>query len=298
MQLTYQFLMISKNRKQHPKWHKHRLTIFVTLLIFTLGCVVLTGYLTAIRLPIFGFHDIYHPEHPGYVSDAPYLDYSSIKLEKVLNQLVTENYWFLSSPEIEQYFIEKTTQLPPSRQRSRPVAISFDDSYKSVKTEVLPIVERIYHEHGIKIPLILFLNSERMSKPSDEKYLTCDDIKEGMLAGFYDVQSAGKDHRKLTKYSSSIVEADIAHSQTWLRQCLGNRGNATPIAQHFAYPYNNLNRRVINIVSQFHLTAFRYHNRLQRMGWTTRRYAISRLGVNQNTPPSYLLKQAHLASQL
>lgn len=260
---------------------------------------------SSIRVPIFGFHDIYIPgQEAAYISNAPYLDYAATDLEIVLNQLVQENYWFLSSQEIDDYFISKRVAVPRDRKGLRPIAISFDDAYESVHTIVLPIVKQIEQQSGVKIPLILFLNSGRMdeqqAKSADNKarYLTCAEVREGFSAGFYDVQSAGKDHLLLTKKDSSVIESDLKQSQDWLRQCLDVDAVDTPIAKHFAYPYNRVNAQVEKVASAFHATAYRYDKRLQRIGWTTRRYRISRLGVRDNTPRWKVLWEAHRASRL
>ncbi len=274
----------------------------IILIFFLMGLI---WDLSSIRVPIFGFHDIYEPgQEAAYTSNAPYLDYSATDLEIVLNQLVQENYWFLSSQEIDDYFISKRLAIPSSRQGVRPIAISFDDASESVHTIVLPIVKKIEQQQGIKIPLILFLNSGRMdekeakSSANKARYLTCDEIREGFAEGFYDVQSAGKDHLLLTKKSSSDIESDLKQSQDWLRQCLEVGDIDTPIAKHFAYPYNRVNAQVEEVASEFHATAYRYDKRLQRIGWTTRRYRISRLGVRDNTPRWKVMGEAHRASKL
>jgi len=254
------------------------------------------------RVPIFGFHDIYPISQASYQSNAPYLDFSAQDLEKFITRLVEDNYWFLSSQDIDNYFVSHRFKIPKSRLRKKAIALSFDDAYKSVATEVLPILQRINDRYDVKIPIILFLNSDRMAKTqmNEEarvKYLSCDDIRVGFKAGFYDLQSSGAGHRILTKDSTEVVIKDLTQMKVWLKQCLGDL-NTSFSGQHFAYPYNRVNRQLRQTVSQFHQTAYRYDRRLQRFGWSTRRYMISRLGVRRNTPLWLIWFQAQQASRL
>jgi poly-beta-1,6-N-acetyl-D-glucosamine N-deacetylase len=285
------------------KKYKNRIFFFVT------SCSLITILLfsiwdfNSIKVPIFGFHDIYSPGSSSYTSTAPYLDYKASDLELFIVGLIKENYWFLSSQDIDNYFISRRFEIPKEFKGKRAIALSFDDAYESVHTHVLPILERVESEHGIKIPIILFLNSKRMmddyaKRPQKAHYLTCDAIRVGFEKGFYDLQSAGHGHRLLTKDDQQTIANDVITMQNWLKNCVGNLAQAHSVGQHFAYPYNRVNSQVRQVVSQYHQTAYRYDRRLQRMGWSTRRYSISRLGVDRKTSLSWMFWQAHRASRL
>jgi peptidoglycan/xylan/chitin deacetylase (PgdA/CDA1 family) len=269
----------------------------VTILVFSIWDF------NSIKVPIFGFHDIYSPESVSYQSTAPYLDYKASDLESFIIGLVSENYWFLSSQDIDDYFISKHFKIPNELKGRRAVALSFDDAYESIYTHVLPILERVESEHNIKIPIILFLNSRRMmddyaKRPQKSHYLTCEAIRDGFEKGFYDLQSAGHGHRLLTKDNKQTIADDVITMQNWLKNCVGNLPQTSSVGQHFAYPYNRVNSQVRQVVSRYHKTAYRYDRRLQRMGWSTRRYSISRLGVDRKTSLSWMFWQAHRASHL
>jgi peptidoglycan/xylan/chitin deacetylase (PgdA/CDA1 family) len=281
--------------------------LITACLCLTLAIFIIWDFYS-VRIPIFGFHDIYSDETKTYQSTAPYLDYKTSDLKSFIVDLIHENYWFLSAKNIDDYFISKRLAIPQEKKGHRAIALSFDDAYESVHTQVLPILEAIEDEYGIKIPIILFLNSERMAgesqkHPQQAHYLTCEQVQSGWITGFYDLQSAGAAHRILTKDDPKTISEDLTKDQRWLHNCIKDVSNSAVIknedvGQHFAYPYNRVNLNVRQIVSRYYQTAYRYDRRLQRMGWTTRRYSISRLGVDRKTPLWWMRWQAHRASYL
>ena len=81
--------------------------------------LLLTGLLTLrswflvdrwfFKVPIWGFHNIIE----GGIGKESYLDYTTSDLEKFLNDLVEENYWFLDTDSLYRYFLTKfLTEFP------------------------------------------------------------------------------------------------------------------------------------------------------------------------------------------
>jgi hypothetical protein len=214
-----------------PEYFKPGITprkkrIISFLLAFLLSFITYEVILESItvEIPIFGFHDIVDLQNPQEIPpqrrDFPG-DYSQQNLEPFLEDLVSHNYWFLSTQELYEYFIANPKKPIPSEYRDRKtVMISFDDGNKSIYTHLLPILERLENKYGKKTKIVVFINSGFLgSQDSLIKKVTCQDLRDGMQKGFYDIQSHGLNHENLTKISLTALDRELSQDQIRLRTC-------------------------------------------------------------------------------
>ncbi|MEA5467779.1 polysaccharide deacetylase family protein [Spirulina sp. 06S082] len=254
------------------------------------------------KIPIFGFHSIFDRTNPEKLpSRASYLDYPVQDLEQVLKYLIQEEYWFLSSQDLYDYFLTKTKTIPQKYVGKRPVMLTFDDGYENIHAFVLPLLEKLAKQYNIRIPIVLFLNPafmEREKPDRKDKYLNCDRVKDGFKKGFYDVQSAGVNHTHLTKLEISELEKELLESQRKLQECIAEPTLNPTVSLHFAYPYNRINRRVKFYTSKYYQSGYLYNDEIYKLNFWQNHYKISRLAVFRNDSPQKLIDRARQASKI
>jgi hypothetical protein len=55
-------------------------------------------------------------------------------------------------------FLTKSQQIPPEHIGQKPIMLSFDDGYKNIYTNLLPILEKLETKYGRKVKVVLFVN--------------------------------------------------------------------------------------------------------------------------------------------
>ncbi|MCY7381537.1 MAG: polysaccharide deacetylase family protein [Microcoleus sp. CAN_BIN18] len=240
-----------------------------------------------VEIPIFGFHDIVDirnlQEVPPQRRDFPG-DYSQQNLEPFLEDLVSHNYWFLSTQELYEYFIANPKKPVPSENRGRKkVMISFDDGNKSIYTHLLPILERLENKYRKKTQVVVFINSGFLGhQDSLIKKVTCQDLRDGMQKGFYDIQSHGLNHENLTKISLKALDRELSEDQIRLRKCTQDLDPNQIVASHIAYPFGAVNKQVDKYVAKYYKSGYLYDSlKLKLRFFPPNKYRISRLTVNK-----------------
>jgi poly-beta-1,6-N-acetyl-D-glucosamine N-deacetylase len=262
------------------------------------------SYVTAPRVPILGFHGISDRHQPniGMVqNDVGYrMSYPMQDMEVLLDYLISHNYWFLSAQDLYDFFITKNQEIPPEHFGQKPIMLSFDDSYKTIHTNLLPILEKLETKYGKRAKAILFLNPGTFSKPDRPStiYLSCEDLRDGFTKGFYDIQSHGLSHKKLTQITVTDLDSELAQAQSQLRGCMAGLAPEETIAAHIAYPYGAANAQVEKIAAQYYSSGFLYNSKILRFCWLNDRYAISRLTVNREKSVARLIQMAEKATLL
>lgn len=257
-----------------------------------------------IRIPIIGFHDIVdtqnRAEQPPKRLAFP-TDYTKQNFSVFLEYLIKENYWLLSSQDLYVYFIDKSQPIPAQNLGQKPIMLAFDDGYKGVHENALPLLEKlsvIYKEKG---KFVLFVNPHFLGVDMGKDFLahtTCNDLRDGYQKGFYDVQSHGFTHKNLTKISGKELEFEIAKSKLELRKCMGDLDKNKVIGAHIAYPYGASDWEVEEILPKYHLTGFLYDDNLFRVNRLQNNYRISRITVDKDMSPRALISIAKKASTL
>lgn len=258
----------------------------------------LFSYLTAPRIPILGFHGIQglNNPQPGMTQTpiAPKMSYPQAEIEKLLDYLVSHHYWFLSAQELYDFFIAETQEIPPEHLGQKPILLSFDDSYKSVYQNLVPIFEKLEAKYGQKAKAVLFVNPGTLAQPNKPSttYLSCNDLRAGFQSGFYDIQSHGLNHKNLTQISPADLTTELAAAQTQLRACLAGIAPPDAIATHIAYPFGASNPQVEAATAHYYQSAFLYNSRILRFCHLKNHYALSRLSVNQAKSAQRLIEMA------
>ena len=284
-------------------------TLFFLLRILSVSFALLLAtfilsYITAPKVPILGFHGIYDRNQPnvGMIQNpiAKRMSYPMQDMEILVDHLLSHNYWFLSAQELYDFFITENQEIPPEHIGQKPIVLSFDDSYKTIDTNLLPVLEKLEARYGKKAKAILFLNPGTLSKPGrpSTTYLSCEDLRAGFTKGFYDIQSHGLTHKNLTQISVPDLNVELAQAQTQLRDCMTGLAPIEAIAAHIAYPYGASNRQVEKAAAQYYSSGFLYNSKILRFCWLKNRYAISRLTVNREKSAERLIQMAEKSTLL
>lgn len=266
---------------------------------FLLGLflVMICGELLIEKIAIFGFHDIVDvdnpqqqpPQRPEFSAD-----YSVEQFEDFLRGLLERNYWFLSSQDLYNYYFKTPPDpVPEPYRHRRKVMVSIDDGYRDAHLNVLPLLERLYAETGEKITVVWFVNSSFMGVPGTYlEHASCEELREGFVRGYYDIQSHGANHDNLTLISDEEIHKEVGRSQQELRDCLaGLEGNET-VANHLSYPFGAIDDNALEIVKTYHQSGYLYNTRSLRLTPFRNPYFIPRQTVNQNTSVGRLLRLA------
>jgi peptidoglycan/xylan/chitin deacetylase (PgdA/CDA1 family) len=277
---------------------KKHLVNFLLAFILTFIIHKIIVAMVTVKIPIFGFHDIVDiknskeipPLRPDFQSD-----YSQQDLEVFLDYLVRNNYWFMTTQELYDYYLSNPRKpIPPEHRYQKKVMITFDDGYKSVYTRVLPILKKLERKYGRKAKVVLFINPAFMGRHGTVlDKASCLELRKGFKKGFYDLQSHGLNHENLTTISPKSLERELLESQIQLRKCTyGLDGNKT-VANHLAYPYGATNKNVEKNVSKYYLSGYLYNSLTFSLGFfKPPKYYISRLTANQTQSVEHLKNMA------
>ncbi|MFM9265211.1 polysaccharide deacetylase family protein [Tychonema sp. BBK16] len=276
---------------------KRIINFFIAFILTLITCQVILEFIT-VEIPIFGFHDIVDiqntQEIPPQRQDFPG-DYSQQNLEPFLESLVANNYWFLSTQELYDYFLASPKKVVPAEYRDRKkVMISFDDGNKSIYTHLLPILEKLQNKYGTKHKVVVFVNSGFLgTDKSLIKKVNCQDLREGFQKGFYDIQSHGLNHENLTKISLNALDRELAEDQIRLRKCTQDLDPNQQIASHIAYPFGAVNKQVDRYLAKYYTSGYLYDSlKLKLRFFPKNKYRISRLTINKKHSTKTLIRMA------
>lgn len=249
--------------------------------------VLLTHYVLqeifTVKIPIFGFHDIVNLQHPQKnISKYKPLgsDYYSQNLAEFLDYLVQKNYWFLSTQELYDYFLAQPLKtIPKEHKNQKRVMLTFDDGYKSIDTELLPILEKLESKYSKKVKVVLFVNSGFMGK--SEK-VSCEDLRKGFKKGFYDIQSHGLNHLNLTQINEPGLHREMSQDQIRLRKCVQGLDPNQTVASHLAYPFGSTNEKVEKVAKKYFISGYIYNSLKVKLTSKLDKYRLSRLTIHQN----------------
>jgi peptidoglycan/xylan/chitin deacetylase (PgdA/CDA1 family) len=255
---------------------------------------------TAPKIPLLGFHGIIDAETPASQAVPAEMEYPKQELESFLEYLVSHNYWFLTTQELYDYFLTSSKKIPTEHLNQKPIMISFDDGYKTVYTNLVPILEKLEQKYGQKVKVVLFVNPGTLATPKSiaSTHLGCQELREGFKKGFYDIQSHGLNHKKLTELNPQDLIVELLQAQTQLRSCTNGLDPEQKVASHLAYPYGAYNKQVEAYSSRYYLSSYLYNSRILKHCWLKNYYEIPRLTVNRRKPASLLIKMAQRSHQI
>jgi poly-beta-1,6-N-acetyl-D-glucosamine N-deacetylase len=243
---------------------------------------------------ILGFHGVVDNISPASRFVASRMDYPKQDLEQILDYLVSNNYWFLTTQDLYDYFLTRSKKIPKEHLKQKPIMISFDDGYKTIHTNLLPILSRLEKKYNQRAKVVLFINPGNLAKKGkiSATHLGCQELREGLEKGFYDIQSHGLTHKDLTQLNSRELVNELLQAQLQLRKCTKDLDPDKKVASHFAYPYGIYNERVKSYVSKYYLSSYLYNNKPLSYTCSGNHYEIPRLIVSGQTPFVQLLEVA------
>ena len=264
-----------------------RLVSFLLAFLLTLSITKVIAEIVTVKIPVFGFHDIVDsqnsqerpPLRPEFQSD-----YTQQNLEFFLDNLVRDNYWFMSTQELYDYYLSNPKKpLPPEHLYQKKVMITFDDGYKSVYTHLLPILEKLENKYGKKAKVVLFINPGFIGHHGTilDK-ANCQELREGFQKGFYDLQSHGLNHENLTTIPVKSLERELGYAQIQLRKCTQDLDIDETVGSHIAYPYGAVNKIAEKYIAQYYLSGYLYNSLTLKFGFLpANKYHIPRLTANK-----------------
>lgn len=228
------------------------------------------------------------------------MNYPKQDLEKFLESLIIDNYWFLTAQDLYDFFLTKSKIIPPEHWNQKPIMISFDDGYKTVYTILLPILDKLEKKYSKKVKVVLFINPGTFAKrgSTDSTHLGCRELREGLKKGFYDIQSHGLNHKDLTKLPTQQLVNELVQAQTKLRNCTKDLDPEQKVAFHLAYPYGAYNQQVKFYASKYYLSSYLYNNQLLNYNPFKSYYEIPRLSVNYQKSAQQLIDMAQMAERV
>lgn len=274
------------------RWVKFLMCFLAGLLIFQL----IFEYFT-VEIPVFGFHDIIDVNNPQ--ERPPFrqvftTDYTQQDFEVFLDGLLKENYWLMTTTEVYDYYLAKDKKpIPREHEGQNRVMITFDDGYESINTRVLPILQKLEKKYNQTPKIVLFINPAFLGKQGVYlSKMTCQELREGFERGYYDVQSHGLNHERLTEISPKALQRELGESQKQLKKCMKGLEQNGMVAEHIAYPFGQVNLRMIPDISRYYLSGYLYNSKTLKIWWGTNRYYLPRLTANAQQKPQRLLRLA------
>ncbi len=252
-------------------------------IVFILVILIIISQDSASIIPILGFHGVITNQKYVNKTDQDRMHYSQKDLETFLEYLIVNDYWFLTSQDLYNILSSKNPKISQILKKRKPIMLSFDDGYKTVYTNLLPILKRLEKKYSKKVKVVLFINPGTLANKNsvDSPNLGCEELRKGLQQGFYDIQSHGLNHKDLTRLSDQRLIKEVLQSQNELRKCTHDLDPEKKVASHFAYPYGAYNPRVKKYVAKYYLSGYLYNNKLLNRNILKSYYEIPRLTVNQ-----------------
>lgn len=278
------------------KYQQYLLSICLTVSLIIISQQWVNAVNT-ISIPIFSLHEVVDINKLSKPSLQDISLYNNTKqdLEKFLDYLIKNKYWFLSTQELSEYFIEKSQPIPSQHLSQKPIMLTFDDGYLGVHTHLYPILESLLKKYGTKAKLVLFVNPNSINSA---RHLTCDDLRKGLSQGFYDIQSHSFHHYDLTKLSDNQLVFEFTEAQQFLRRCTQGLDANQTVALHLAYPYGSSDARVQMQASQYYLSGYSFENIELQTQQLTNKYQLPRLNITKNTSLTKMIQLAESASRI
>lgn len=278
------------------KYRQYLLSICLTVSLIIISQQWVNAVNT-ISIPIFSLHEVVDINKLSKPSLQDISLYNNTKqdLEKFLDYLIKNKYWFLSTQELSEYFIEKSQPIPSQHLSQKPIMLTFDDGYLGVHTHLYPILESLLKKYGTKAKLVLFVNPNSINSA---RHLTCDDLRKGLSQGFYDIQSHSFHHYDLTKLSDNQLTFEFTEAQQFLRRCTQGLDPNQTVALHLAYPYGSFNERVQRQASKYYVAGYSFENIALQPEQITNKYQIPRLNITKNTSLTKMIQLAESASRI
>ncbi|AFZ60409.1 polysaccharide deacetylase family protein [Anabaena cylindrica FACHB-243] len=242
-------------------------------------------------IPILGFHGIVKFQNNLRQSSNLEMDYKQQEIEKLLEYLVTQDYWFLTTQDLYDFFLTKSKEIPYEHRNKKMIMLTFDDGYKTIYTNLLPILSKLEKKYGKKIKVVLFISPSTLANNDGipATHLRCQELRKGWQKGFFDIQSHGNNHQNLTKISQPEVISELLLARIKLRKCLDDLDPEQKVASHIAYPYGAYNKQVEKYVTKYYLSGYLYNDKLLNYTCLKDNYKIPRLMVNRTKSSQELI---------
>jgi poly-beta-1,6-N-acetyl-D-glucosamine N-deacetylase len=292
--------MTNKNDNHFFNAQKTKTFPLSLALVFVMFFTILNFGSTEPIIPILGFHGIIDTKASTRRPYKGEMNYPQEDLEKLIEYLIIHDYWFLSTQDLYNFFLKKSQEISIEYRNKKPIMLSFDDGYKTVHTNLLPILYKLEKKYGKKAKIVLFINPGTLTsqKNANSTHLGCQELREGFKRGFYDIQSHGMNHKNLTNLPRHQLVNELLQARTELRKCTQDLDIEQKVASHFAYPYGAYTKKVNYYVSKYYLSSYLYNDQILNYGCLKNYYKIPRLMVNRQKTTKQLIEMAQGLHQI
>jgi len=180
---------------------------------------------TAADVPVLMYHNV-QPHYPGESAIQKRYAVEPAALEAQLRYLRDNGYTVIPLAALADHLLNGAA-LP-----ARPVVLTFDDGWVSQYENALPLLEK----YGVKATF--FVTTHYLGHG---RFMSWDQVKDLDARG-QTIASHTLTHPFLTRLSDGRLAAEVGESKAELEKFLGK-----PV-DYFAYPFGDLNRRVVAAV--------------------------------------------------
>lgn len=181
-----------------------------------------------VKVPILLYHYVEYVKDKGDTIRQS-LDIVPRVFEEQIQTLLSDSYTFITMDELADYLDGKRS-LPP-----KPVILTFDDGYKDLYTDVLPILRKY------RVKAVAYIVSGFVDKPN---FMSLQELREVASSGLVEIAAHSVHHLNLKAIKPELAEKEVGESKTAIEKLVGIPVN------NFAYPYGDFNQNIIDFVQK------------------------------------------------
>ncbi len=181
-----------------------------------------------VKVPILLYHYVEYVKDKGDTIRQS-LDIIPRVFEEQIQTLLSDSYTFITMDELADY-LDGERSLPP-----KPIIITFDDGYRDLRTDVLPILRK-YH-----VKAVAYIVSGFVDKPN---FMSTQELREVASSGLVEIAAHSVHHLNLKAIKPELARKEVEESKTAIEKLVG-----IPV-HNFAYPYGDFNQNIIDFVQK------------------------------------------------
>ncbi len=158
--------------------------------------------------------------------------------------MVSQDYWFLTNQDLYDFFLTKSKAIPYEYRNESAIMLTVDNGYKTVYTNLLPMLSKLEKKYGNKIKLVLFISPGTLANDNGipTTHLRCQELRYGWEKESFDIQFHGDNHKNLTEISQQQIVSELLLARIQLRKSLDDLDPEQKVASNVAYPYATTNK--------------------------------------------------------
>jgi peptidoglycan/xylan/chitin deacetylase (PgdA/CDA1 family) len=181
-----------------------------------------------VKVPILLYHYVEYVKDKGDTIRQS-LDIVPRVFEEQIQTLLADSYTFITMDDLADYLDGKRL-LPP-----KPIILTFDDGYRDLYTDVLPILQKY------NVKAVAYIVSGFVDKPN---FMTTQELREVASSGLVEIAAHSVHHLNLKAIKPDLAQKEVEESKGAIEKLVG-----IPV-HNFAYPYGDFNQNIIEFVQK------------------------------------------------